>query len=751
MYSLLSWLLRMLPLSARRKASLKSGVYRHVGGLMAGSKNYDIWLGQQEALRHVPLAPVAIEPSESNWRELRSRRAAHKRPTSLKGSPYIVVPIHRGLSETLACLYSVLSAEPSSEIVAINDCSPDETLVERLRELASDGLIQLEENERNLGFALTVNLGMALYPDRDVVLLNSDTEVYGDWLERLNRLVHSDAKFGTATPLSNNAEICSYPHWLQDNPMQLESGYETLDRLASHTNQGKFVEAPTAVGFCMYIRRNCLTEVGPFDERFAAGYGEENDFCLRATEEGWTHVIAGNVFVRHVGAVSFGNKTRRRRRRALRLIKKRFPEYETLIEEYIQRDPLKRIRQRLDTARLIEADASLQQPNKAMLFVVHTWAGGIEHHVTEMEQALRTEGVRVYILRPDSSEGTSLGSKLSQRFEIFNTPSLDSMPLRGDTSSLVGTLKQLEISHIHIHHIGGFPDLAIDDLRRLALTLGCRYDITLHDFAPICPRLHLTDANGRYCGEPAIDGCERCVLEHGTPFGTVSVRNWREGWREGLREARRVFCPTNDTVSRVRKHFPDAKYVIRPHVENLRGNVSRAPTREPGEALRVGIPGAIGHQKGFDLILECARDAKSRRLPLTFQVIGYTSDDRVARSAGLEVSGRFEPEDADAALSKSGCHLAFIPSLSPETFSFMLSSAFRISLYPVVFDLGGLPERVREVQWGEILPTDMMTDAPSINDRLLELTIPSPPVGLDTASHPYASLTHDYYEGFSEQ
>jgi hypothetical protein len=69
----------------------------------------------------------------------------------------------------------------------------------------------------------------------------------------------------------------------------------------------------------------------------------------------------------------------------------------------------------------------------------------------------------------------------------------------------------------------------------------------------------------------------------------------------------------------------------------------------------------------------------------------------------------------------------------------------------VVFDLGGLPERVREVQWGEILPTDMMTDAPSINDRLLELTIPSPPVGLETAGHHYASLTHDYYEGFSEQ
>jgi GT2 family glycosyltransferase/glycosyltransferase involved in cell wall biosynthesis len=751
LYSVLSWLLRILPLAPQRKAFLKSAVYRHVGRFMVGSQNHEIWLRQQAVLRHVPLAPDPIEPSESNWNELRSRRAAHGRPTSLTGSPYILVPIHRGRSETLACLYSVLSADASSEIIAINDCSPDQILVARLRQLAADGLIQLKENEHNLGFALTVNLGMALYPDRDVVLLNSDTEVYGDWLERLNRLVHSHPKIGTATPLSNNAEICSYPHWLQDNPMQLESGYEAIDRLASHVNEGAFVEAPTAVGFCMYIRRSCLTEVGPFDERFAAGYGEENDFCLRATAEGWTHVIAGNVFVRHVGAVSFGNKTRRRRARALRLIQQRFPEYGTLIQAYVQRDPVERIRRRLDTARLIEADGALRQPKKAMLFVVHGWGGGIAHHVTEMEQALRTEGVRVYILRPDSNAGANLESRISQRFEIFNTPSLDSMPLRGDTSSLVGTLKQLEISHIHVHHVGGFRDLPIDDLRRLARRLGCRYDVTLHDFAPICPRLHLTDGNGRYCGEPAIDGCERCVSEHGTPFGMVSVRDWREDWREGLREARRVFCPTEDTLSRIRRHFPDGNYVIRPHVESLPDPVNRAPRREPREALRVGIPGAIGHQKGFDLILACARDARARRLPLSFQVIGYTADDRAARAAGLEVSGRFEPKDADAALSASGCHLAFIPSLSPETFSFMLSSAFRTRLYPVVFDLGGLAERVREARWGEILPTTMMTEPASINDRLLELTISLPPLGLDTGGHRYASLTEDYYERFSEK
>ena len=57
----------------------------------------------------------------------------------------------------------------------------------------------------------------------------------------------------------------------------------------------------------MYLRRDCLDAVGVFrDDLFAQGYGEENDFCLRARHLGWRHVAAPGVFVAHRGAQSFG-------------------------------------------------------------------------------------------------------------------------------------------------------------------------------------------------------------------------------------------------------------------------------------------------------------------------------------------------------------------------------------------------------------------------------------------------------------
>jgi hypothetical protein len=132
-------------------------------------------------------------------------------------------------------------------------------------------------------------------------------------------------------------------------------------------------------------------------------------------------------------------------------------------------------------------------------------------------------------------------------------------------------------------------------------------------------------------------------------------------------------------------------------------------------------------------------------------VVGSTKDDRKARRAGLLVSGEFDVEDADTALSNSGCHVALIASLTPETFSFTLSSALRIGMFPAVFDLGAPPGRSRKVGWGEILPLSMMRDAPALNDHLLSLKLPPVPDSLKTgqAFESYLSLVSDYYGYFS--
>ncbi len=188
----------------------------------------------------------------------------------------------------------------------IDDASPEPELTRYLRGLGS--AVTLLENAANLGFVATVNRGMALHPERDVVLLNSDTVVANDWLDRLRECAWREPATASVTPFSNNATICSYPGFCADNALPQGMSVAELDALFRDTNRGASVAIPTAVGFCMYIRRDCLEQVGLFDVAlFGRGYGEENEFCLRAARRGWQHLLCADVFVYHAGGVSFAD------------------------------------------------------------------------------------------------------------------------------------------------------------------------------------------------------------------------------------------------------------------------------------------------------------------------------------------------------------------------------------------------------------------------------------------------------------
>lgn len=266
----------------------------------------------------------------------------------------IIVPVYGGLHETRQCLDSVLSNPQKTpfELVVIDDASPERDLKAYLEHLAEAGSITLLRNKNNIGFAGTVNRGIALHPDRDVVLLNSDTEVANDWLDRIRRCALSDPKIGTVTPFSNNATICSYPVFCQENSLPQGWDVRSLDRLFSGTNSGAIIDIPTAVGFCMYIKRPCLDQLGLFDEKsFGLGYGEENDFCMKATKVGWRHVLCGDTFVYHAGGVSFSESKEHLQKQGTETLIKLHPDYLDCIRKHIAEDPARHLRLAVDSAR----------------------------------------------------------------------------------------------------------------------------------------------------------------------------------------------------------------------------------------------------------------------------------------------------------------------------------------------------------------------------------------------------------------
>jgi GT2 family glycosyltransferase len=259
----------------------------------------------------------------------------------------VIIPAFRGFPETRRCVESVLASRVAHahEVIVVDDASPEPELSAWLRDLAAAGRFTLLVHARNAGFVASVNEAMRVHADRDVVLLNSDTEVAEGWLDRLADCAGRESRAGTVTPFTNNGSICSYPEMAKSNAMPPGTTVSALDAIFRSANRGAAVEILTAVGFCMFIRRSCLDEVGLFDEAaFGRGYGEEVDFCMRAARRGWRHLLAADVFVFHEGEVSFGGGAQSIRDEAQKIIDERYPEFQPRLKAFLASDPAHRFR-----------------------------------------------------------------------------------------------------------------------------------------------------------------------------------------------------------------------------------------------------------------------------------------------------------------------------------------------------------------------------------------------------------------------
>jgi len=99
---------------------------------------------------------------------------------------------------------------------------------------------------------------------------------------------------------------------IQKIPEASYSSINNLDEFArSFREKYRHRQIPSrrVVGFCMLFKRELIERIGLLDESFGTGNFEDDDFCLRAELEGYSNMIAGDVFIHHYGSQSFiGNQ-----------------------------------------------------------------------------------------------------------------------------------------------------------------------------------------------------------------------------------------------------------------------------------------------------------------------------------------------------------------------------------------------------------------------------------------------------------
>lgn len=271
-----------------------------------------------------------------------------------KALPLVIVPVHNAYECVQDCLKSLQRCSPEAKVLVVDDASTDARVLPMLQQwcAASPGreLLALPQNQ---GFVGAVNRG-AERATGDIVLLNSDTVVTAGWLQALARCLASSSDIATATPWSNNAEITSVPEFCQANPVPEDA--ERWGRASAALEAGQYPELPTAVGFCMAVSAAAIDRLGLFDEQtFGRGYGEENDFSLRARGAGLRNVLCVDAYVVHRGGQSFGPLGLRPDEHSMQRLLGKHPAYLEEVMSWIKQDPLAPWR-----ARLLDAYAAAE-------------------------------------------------------------------------------------------------------------------------------------------------------------------------------------------------------------------------------------------------------------------------------------------------------------------------------------------------------------------------------------------------------
>lgn len=228
----------------------------------------------------------------------------------------IIVCVHNALSDVRRCLVSVLASTlPPFELVLIDDGSDVETR-QFLATFAADHQATLIRHATAQGYTRAANKGLASAKMPWLLLLNSDTVVSDGWLDRLVAAGVQHQRIGLVGPVSNTASWQSVPaveeggDWAP-NPLPRGMDIAEMSLLVGAASRRQVIDLPFLNGFCLLIRRSMLDAVGPFDEEaFGTGFGEENDYCIRARRAGWRLVVADDVYIHHAQSRSYSRERR---------------------------------------------------------------------------------------------------------------------------------------------------------------------------------------------------------------------------------------------------------------------------------------------------------------------------------------------------------------------------------------------------------------------------------------------------------
>lgn len=624
-------------------------------------------------------------------------KAPH-RPADLQRPVVVIVPIHNARPHVARLLQELaLGLDIDHRILLIDDGSSDPSLAPLLASFASrhTDRVSVETFSVNRGFVAAVNHGLSMAKGigEHVILLNTDTLPPKNWASRLIAPILADPDVASVTPVSNTAEIASIPCQGVATPVT-RTLVDTVDAVAARLGTDwRTVECPTGIGFAMAMNRRFLDRIGEFDPAFGRGYGEEVDWCQKASAAGGEHVLATSLFIGHEGGASFGTAEKAGRLAAsASVIRSRYPGYDRTVQKWAEAAP-HAVQRMILTIPYLEATSDDPVP----VFLAHSLGGGAEMALRREVDTHLASGARgVVILRT--------GGSARWQLEVAGTGFHHACRL-ADSETLLKCIKPLRNRRVVYSCGAGARDPRDVPRMLLALAQGttCSLELRFHDYFTISPSYCLLNEDGRYLGVPKAtneDPAHNLARIPGRAH--LPLSEWRALWAAVIERADRITAFSPSSRELLISAYPQAADIahVTPHTCS-----DTMPDRLAPGGTTIGVLGGINRAKGAEVLMALARETRRKRIKRKIVIIGGL-DPAYRLPRPHHVTGRYERREISRLARRHDVGLWLIPSIWPETFSFATREALATGLPVYTFDLGAQAEAAHGAENGVALSID---------------------------------------------
>jgi len=620
----------------------------------------------------------------------------------------VIVPIYNAVDDVKVCIERLKKyTNKDVDIILINDASPDKAIKLLLEDAAKESNFRVYHNDKNLGFTKTVNRGIELAGTNDVILLNSDARVTPRWIQGFKRALATDHKIATVTAMSDRAGAFSAPNIGNDNDLPAGIKEEEYAVAFRRRAVGYYPTVPTGNGFCMYIRRSCINEIGGLDaEAFPRGYGEENDFCMRARAAGWRNVIDDRTYVFHDRSKSFGGEKDELIKAGRAVVDTRYPDYGKAIQIFSQSPLISMARFKARKA----VDDSYEIIKPRALYVISTVTGGTPQTNRDLMFALH-KTLEPWLFRCDSKKMTLY--KVLPEGDVVVAQHVLKEPVDPLTHQsaeydrvIFSWLSRYDFELVHVRHLA-WHSLS---LLRLAKKAGAKVINSFHDFYALCPTVKLIDGDGIFCGSKCTSGINSCKAEL-WPDGSIPdlkhawVTTWREKFSAALNYCD-AFVTTSQSARQTVKNGlnldESIPFEVIEHGRDFSKFKSINLENTPDGKIKVLVPGNLDDAKGLNVIRQLLVHDVNKTLE--FHLLGKC--DVEINDARVIKYGAYKREEFINHVEKIQPHLGVVFSIWDETWCHTLTELWASGLPAVVFEYPTVSARVKSSDAGWVANAD---------------------------------------------